>query len=63
MEPMAEATITHVFFDVAACWDERLGPARAREGHEPLRAWTRRTFERRHEDAVGTLVGLHMTLD
>ena len=63
MGPMAEATITHVFFDVGGVlgtngWDRH---ERAKVvGRFALDA---EDFERRHEDAVGTFEAGHMTLD
>jgi putative hydrolase of the HAD superfamily len=63
MGPMAEAAITHVFFDVGGVlgtngWDR----------HERAKAVERfaldaEDFERRHEDAVGTFEAGKMTLD
>ena len=63
METMAEATITHVFFDIGGVlgtngWDR----------HERAKAVSRfaldaEDFERRHEDAVGIFEAGQMTLD
>jgi putative hydrolase of the HAD superfamily len=63
MDPMAEPTITHVFFDVGGVlgsngWDR----------HERAKAITRFAldaddFQRRHEDAVGIFEAGQMTLD
>jgi putative hydrolase of the HAD superfamily len=63
MEPMAEATITHLFFDVGGVlgtngWDR----------HERAKAISRfaldaEDFGRRHEDAVGIFEAGQMTLD